>query len=107
MVSNSRNIPSRGATPGVVMVSSVVGAVAKVSILRSTMCRRTLYMHVHNCIRDGECDATSGWLNGSFTNWVLAARIASRVELAAGRGLWKVAKTAKTAKATRGRRDGS
>src|SRR5215207_179489 len=65
MVSNSRNIPSRGATPGVVTVSSVVGAVAKVSNLRSATSRRALYMHVHNSIRDNTLGASSSWPNDS------------------------------------------
>jgi hypothetical protein len=43
-------------------------------------------MHVHNCIRNGESAATSGWPNDSYGNRVLAARIASGVESAAGAG---------------------
>src|SRR5215217_8117289 len=61
MVSSSRNIPSRGGTA----VSSVVGAVAKVSNLRSATSSRTLYMHVHNSIRDDTLGASLGWPNNS------------------------------------------
>src|SRR5688500_2592327 len=68
MVSNSRNIPSRGGAD----VSSVVGAVAKISNLRSATSRRVLYMHVHNYIRDGECAATSGWPNDPYGICVLS-----------------------------------
>src|SRR5215207_7427052 len=82
MVSSSRNIPSRGGE----IVSSAVGAVANFSNLRSATSRRTLYMHVHNCIRDGAFVANSGLPNDSYRNRVLAARIASGMEPAAGAG---------------------
>src|SRR5829696_2068189 len=63
MVSNSRNIPSRGASGGEVTGSSVVGKVAKVRNLRSVISSQRIYMHVHNFMWDTSIVASSGCLH--------------------------------------------